>query len=190
MSHEEILELFQSIGVLRHGHFHLTSGRHSDRFLLCSQLTMHPDATERIISAVAAKVIESGLQPNLIVGPAMGGIILAYELARKLGCRAMFAEKEGEGMAMKRGFVLQETDRVLIIEDAVSTGGSVRKVVDIVEESPAELIGVAVLIDRTMGQVNFGKVPLVSLMQMQIESWTADECPLCQQGTPLVFPKA
>ena len=190
MSHDDILELFRSINVLRQGHFHLTSGRHSDRFLLCSQLTMHPEATERIVNEIAVKVVASGVQPNLIIGPAMGGIILAYELARILGCRAMFAEKEGDGMAMKRGFVLQETDKVLIIEDAVSTGGSVRKVVDIVEASPAELVGVAVLIDRTMGQLCFGDVPFISLLQMQIDSWTAEECPLCQQGVPLVYPKA
>jgi orotate phosphoribosyltransferase len=188
MKKAEILTLLTNLHVLREGHFLLTSGRHSDRFLLCSQLTMHPDSTELLIQELAPRV--AALKPTVILGPAMGGVILAYELARALGCRAMFAEKDGEKMAMKRGFVLTEEDRVVIIEDAVSTGGSIRKVVDVVQQSPSTLVGVAALFDRTAGQVQFEGVPFISLMEIEITSYEPDQCPLCQANHPLVKPKS
>lgn len=184
------IDTLTRLNVLREGHFVLTSGRHSDRFLLCSQLTMHPTETAELIAGLAEKVCNAGIQPNLIVGPAMGGVILAYEMARVFGCRAMFAEKDGDKMAMKRGFGFTPEDKVLVIEDAVSTGGSVQKVVDLVEAGPAELVGVAVLIDRTMGKLSFGATPFVSLLQMEISSWEPDECPLCKQGIELIHPKS
>lgn len=188
MNNQEILTLLTELHVLREGHFLLTSGRHSDRFLLCSQLTMHPDATEELIKELAIKIRD--LKPTVVIGPAMGGVILAYELARALGCRAMFAEKEGDKMAMKRGFVLTEEDRVVIIEDAVSTGGSIRKVVEVVEQSPATLVGVAALFDRTAGQVEFNGVPFVSLMEIEISSYDPEHCPLCLANQPLLKPKS
>lgn len=188
MKQDEIISLLRKLDVLRDGHFLLTSGRHSDQFLLCSQLTMHPDATEKLLRLLAPKV--EALDPDIIIGPAMGGVILAYELARILGCCAMFAEKDGDQMAMKRGFTLTKQDRVVIIEDAVSTGGSIRKVIDLVQNSPAELVGVAALFDRTGGKVSFDGVPFVSLMTMEIESYAAEDCPLCQKQIPLSKPKS
>ena len=187
---QDILDLLKRLNVLREGHFHLTSGRHSDRFLLCSQLTMYPQETKKIMQELAQRVRDAGLNPTVIVGPAMGGVILAYELASCLGeCRAIFTEKEGDGMSLKRGFELKDDDRILVVEDAVSTGGSVQKAIDCLKDKPGELIGVAILFDRTKGKVNFG-VPLVSLMDIEITSWDPAECPLCKTQEPLIFPKA
>jgi len=190
MNDEQIVVKLQELGVLRQGHFKLTSGRHSDQFLLCSQLTMQPTETTKMIGLLATKVRAAGLRPNVIVGPAMGGVILAYEMARALGCRAMFAEKEGEGMALKRGFSLTAGDKVLVIEDAVSTGGSIEKVLDCLKETEAELLGVAVLFDRTKGQVLFDGKPPIALLELSIASWDPADCPLCQAGIELILPKA
>ena len=189
MNRQEIMEILAEYSVIRDGHFVLTSGRHTDRFLLCNQLTMYPDITKKLVSQLAQKV--KPFQPNVIVGPAMGGVILAYELASILGSRAMFAEKQSdETMALKRGFVLDEDDRVFIIEDAVSTGGSVRKVIDAVKSTQAQLLGVAALFDRTSGQVDFDGVPFLSLMEINITSYDQDDCPLCRAGLPLIKPKS
>ena len=189
MNEDEILQLMQEIGVLRKGHFLLTSGKHSDSFLLCSQLTMHPQITEQLIEMLAVKVREAGLNPNVVIGPAMGGVILAYEMARALDCRAYFAEKDGEAMAFKRGFAFTAEDRVLAIEDAISTGGSVQKMLDALARTPAKLEGVAVLFDRTKGKVKFqGEAP-IALVDLEIPSWEAENCPMCARGEALVSPK-
>ncbi len=188
MKREKMMQQLVDLHVLREGHFLLTSGRHSDRFLLCSQLTMHPEATERFVRQLAPEV--AALKPTVIVGPAMGGVILAYELARAVGCKAMFAEKDGEKMAMKRGFTLTSEDRVVIIEDAVSTGGSIRKVVEVIQQSPSTLVGVAALFDRTGGKIQFEGVPFISLMEIEITSYDPSDCPLCQEHKPLIQPKS
>ena len=189
MTSDEILNVLWELGVLRQGHFLLTSGRHSDRFLLSSQLTMHPTRTQTLIGLLAQKVRAEGYSPNVVIGPAMGGVILAYEMARALGCRAMYVEKDGEGMALRRGFTLNADDRVLVVEDAVSTGGSVQKTLDVVEASAATLLATAVLFDRTKGEVRFaGKAP-ISLLELDIPAWLPEECPLCKEGIPLVAPK-
>ncbi|MCL2548246.1 MAG: orotate phosphoribosyltransferase, partial [Symbiobacteriaceae bacterium] len=180
VNNEEILVLMERLGVLRYGHFLLTSGRHSDRFLLSSQLTMYPNQTQALIGLLAHKVLQAGLHPTVVIGPAMGGIILAYEMARTLGCQGMYAEKDGEGMALKRGFTLNASDTVLIVEDAVSTGGSVQKVIDALQIHAAEILGVAVLFDRSHGQVTFAGRPPIALLNLDIQSWLPEECPLCQ----------
>jgi len=187
---QDILKRISELGVLKQGHFLLTSGRHSDRFLLSSQLTVYPQETAWILGLLAQQVQQAQWQPSVVIGPAMGGVILAYELAKALGCRAMYAEKEGEGMALKRGFTLTAADKVLVVEDTISTGGSVQKVVDIVAQSPAELVGVAVLFDRTKGQVTFAGKPPLALLQLEMVSWLPEDCPLCRQGVPVVAPKS
>ena len=189
MTEMELIELLTDIQVLRQGHFLLTSGRHSDRFLLSSQLTMHPKATATLIQLLAQKVRKLGLQPTVVIGPAMGGVILAYEMARQLECKAFYAEKEGSGMALKRGFTLLPEDRILLIEDAISTGGSLNKVITALEAYREQIQAVAVLFDRTKGETNFGVIPLVSLLELEIPSWEEQDCPLCKQGIPLVAPK-
>lgn len=177
------------LAVLRQGHFLLTSGRHSDRFMLLSQLFQHPDACQEFAQALAAKFPWPEI--DVVIGPAMGGVILAYEVARALKApRAIYAEKsDGGEMALKRGFTLQPGERVVVVEDAISTGGSINKVIQLVRQSGAELVGAAALVDRTGGQIDLG-IPFVSLVSLTVESFSPDNCPLCQAGIPLQRPKS
>ncbi len=182
------LDRLVELGVLRQGHFLLTSGRHSDRFMLLSQLFQHPAAGQEFAAALAAKLPWPEI--DVVIGPAMGGVILAYEVARALeGPLAIYAEKtEGDAMALKRGFTLRPGERVLVVEDAISTGGSINKVIQLVRQSDAELVGAAALVDRTGGRIDLG-VPFVSLISLTVDSYEPTDCPLCQAGLPLVKPK-
>lgn len=177
----------------REGHFLLTSGRHSGAFVLCSQLTQHPAIAQRICSAMAEPFADKGV--DVVIGPAMGGVILAYEVARSLGeltgryPRAVFAEKSEGGMALKRGFTVARGEKVLVVEDAVTTGGSVYQVLDVLGPLGGELLGVSIITDRSGGTVDFG-APLHSLISLQISSWLPGDCPLCKQGLPLTRPKS
>lgn len=185
---EEVLDLLRETGTLLDGHFLLTSGLHSPQFLLFSQALQRPDVAGRICAAMAEPFQDAAVE--VVVGPAIGGVILAYEVARALGARAMFAEKTGDGgMALRRGFRLGPGERVLVVEDAVTTGGSVRKVLDIVRAAGAEPVGVSVVADRSGGTVDFG-VPTHALLTLDIPSWPPEACPLCRQGVELVRPKA
>lgn len=193
ISQEEVFAVFREAGVLREGHFLLTSGRHADRFFLLPHLFQHPELTEKLCAELAAKVQD--LEVETVVGPATGGIILAYEMARQIGRltgkrpRAIFAEKTADGkMALKRQWSLRPGEKVLMVEDAVTTGGSVRKAMAAIEGYQPEIVGVACITDRSGGNVDFG-VPLRALVCLSVESWEADACPLCQQGVPLIKPK-
>ncbi len=174
-------------GVLREGHFLLTSGRHSPGFLLFAPAFSLPPAAEEIGSAIADMYRGQGIET--VVGPAMGGVILAHEVARALGVRSIYAEKDGDAMALKRGFGLRPAERVLVVEDAVSTGGSVRKVLDICERTKADVVGVGIVADRTAGRVDLG-APLHALLELEVPSYPEDDCPLCRAGEELVRPKA
>jgi len=174
-------------GVLREGHFLLTSGRHSSRFLLFAPAFSLPPAAEELGRAIAEAFLGQGVET--VVGPAMGGVILAHEVARALGVRSIYAEKDGERMTLKRGFSLRPGERVLVVEDAVSTGGSVQKVLRICEEAQADIMGVGIIADRTGGKVDLG-APLKALLTLDVPSWAAEECPLCHEGRALERPKA
>ncbi|MEX2016062.1 MAG: orotate phosphoribosyltransferase [Candidatus Hydrogenedentales bacterium] len=183
----DVIAEFQAAGALLEGHFLYTSGRHGNRFLQAARLLQYPDRTERLCKALAASFANAEVQ--MVVGPATGGIILAYETARHLQCRAAFTERDDDGgMALKRGFALPPGARVLVVEDVVTTGGSVKKTVDHLRARGAEVMGVAVLIDRSGGNApNFGCVyqPLATLA---LDSWPPGECPLCKAGHKLVEP--
>ncbi len=183
----QLVALLKETGVIMDGHFLLTSGRHSARFLQCSQLLQYPEQAEKVCRLAAAPFKDKQVQT--VIGPAMGGVIMAYETARALGARALFAERsEKDLMVLKRGFRVEVGERVLVVEDAVTTGGSVRKVFDLLEKSGVEIVGVSILIDRTAGKLKF-EVPVHSLVSMDIESYAPHECPLCRDGIPLKQPK-
>ncbi len=186
MKKAEITEMLKSTGVIMEGHYLLTSGRHSSRFLQCSQLLQYPEHAEKICLEMALPYRGKGVQT--VIGPAMGGVILSYEIARALGVRAVFAEPSGERMILRRGFWIKPGEKVLVVEDAVSTGGSVKKVLDLLQSHDAEIVGVAIMIDRTAGRINLG-VPVTTLLSMKIESYPAEDCPLCHEGIPLQKPK-
>ncbi|HEY8346942.1 MAG TPA: orotate phosphoribosyltransferase [Symbiobacteriaceae bacterium] len=194
LSRDEILTIFREAGTLQEGHFLLTSGRHGDRFFLLPHTLQYPDLTERLCADLAA--LFDDVEVETVIGPATGGIILAYEVARQIrlrrggkGPRAIFAEKDGQGgMVLKRQWRLREGEKVLVVEDAVTTGGSVAKTIDAIRPFNPEIVGVGCLVDRSGGKADFG-VPLRSLIQVDLASWLPEECPLCRQGIPLVKPK-
>ncbi len=183
----DLIELLKQTGVIMEGHFLLTSGRHSGCFLQCSQLLQYPQHAEKFCRLMAEPF--QNRQIDTVIGPAMGGVILAYETARALGARALFAERtDGGEMVLRRGFQIKAGEKVLVVEDAVSTGGSVRKVIDLLNRIGSEITGVSVLIDRTSGNVDFG-VPMQALLSLEIESFAPEDCPLCREGLSLQKPK-
>jgi orotate phosphoribosyltransferase len=187
MSGQSVFNLLVKTGVILDGHFLLTSGKHSSRFLLLSQLMQYPEAAGEIGCMVAEPFASGSIQT--VVGPAMGGVILAYEAARYLGARAIFAEPSEGRMVFKRGFKVKAGEKVLVVEDAVTTGGSVKKVLDLLLSLRAEPVAVSVIVDRSAGRVDFG-LPTRSLLTMDIPSYDPSDCPLCRDGIPLELPKA
>lgn len=186
MDRERILKIFEETGVLLEGHFLLTSGRHSDRYLQCARVLQYPRYAEELCAELAGKFKAQDI--DVCVGPAMGGIIVAYETARHLGCRALFTERDEKGsMTLRRGFSLEPGERVLVLEDVITTGGSVQEVIDLARSLGAVVAGVGVMVDRSGGNAAFD-VPLTSLIKLDVRTYNAGECPLCAQGLPAVKP--
>lgn len=179
MKREEAVEIFEKSGALMEGHFKLTSGRHSNRYMQCAQVLKHPDYTEKLAKHIAEKYADETI--DVVVGPAMGGIIVAYEVARQLGVPGIFCERQDGQMALRRGFVINPGQRVLVVEDVVTTGGSVEEVIQVVKNFGGDVVGVAVLVDRSGGKVDFG-VRKEAVLTLEIESWEAEDCPLCKAG--------
>ncbi|MFP6583434.1 MAG: orotate phosphoribosyltransferase [Candidatus Hydrogenedentota bacterium] len=183
---EETIDAFKEAGALLEGHFIYTSGRHGERFLQAARVLQFPNIVERLCKAMAESAKD--LNVDLVVGPATGGIILAYETARHLNCRGVFTEKDDvEGMALKRGFPLKPGTRILVVEDIVTTGGSVKKTIAHLEKRGATVVGVSVLIDRSSGEAQFD-CPFTPLSTLELRSWSPDDCDLCNQGAPLIEP--
>ena len=178
----QILQIFKDTNALLEGHFLLTSGKHSAQYMQCAQVLQYPRIAATLGQELAGKF--AGLGIETVIGPAMGGIIVAHEVGRALGVRAIFAERQNGKMTLRRGFKLKETEKVLVVEDVITTGGSVQEVIEIVREAGAEPVGVGVLVDRSAGQVDFDGLLLHSLLQMNIEAYEPENCPLCAQGIP------
>lgn len=183
------LNELESVGAILKGHFLLTSGRHSEGFFLLSRLTQHPGLLEKWIEELVSMVKseEWFKDVSVIAGPAMGGILPAYELARQLGLRLIFLEKD-QGMKLKRGMQLEPEEGVLVIEDAVTTGGSVLSVVKEIEALGGRTLAILALVDRSGGKLDF-PVPFFSVLRVEMPSYTPKECPLCLTGQELVKPK-
>jgi orotate phosphoribosyltransferase len=170
-------------GALLGGHFRLSSGRHSDRFVQKFRLLEDPRLVELVARELARRV--RGYRPTIVVSAAVGGIVLGYETARQLGTKAIFVEKEGGVPTLRRNFTLAPEDRALIVEDVVTTGGSIREVMDVVREHGASIAAVGIIVRRA--PVEFG-VPQEALLDIPVESHTAEECPQCARGEPLTDP--
>jgi orotate phosphoribosyltransferase len=183
---EAILEVFREAGALLEGHFLLSSGLHSPQYLQCALVLQDPARAERLCSRLARAFADGRVET--VVGPAMGGILVAYELARALGATAIFAEREKGRMRLRRGFRIQPGQRVLLAEDVVTTGGSLREVLALVREAGAEVVGVAALVDRTSGRDPGFGMPLTALVQLDVPTHVPEECPLCREGVPVVKP--
>ncbi|MGI6686086.1 MAG: orotate phosphoribosyltransferase [Bacillota bacterium] len=185
LSQDQALDLFRKSGALLEGHFLLTSGRHSDRYVQCAQVLKYPEYTSLLCEEIASRFKEEKI--DLVVGPAMGGILVAYETARHLGVPNLFTERENGKMTLRRGFTIQPGQRILVVEDVVTTGGSVQEVIDLVSSFGAEVAGVGVLVDRSGGKVSFG-VRKEAVITMEVPSWDKETCPLCKEGSVAVKP--
>lgn len=177
---EQVLEIFARTGVLLEGHFRLTSGLHAAKYLQCAQLLQYPNEAGPLCEQLADYFRDAGA--TVVAGPATGGIILAYEVAKSLGVKNIFGERENGVMTFRRGFKVEPTDKVLVLEDVVTTGGSVKELIDCVRQAGAEVIGVASLVNRSGGRVDFG-VPFKSLVNLDIKTYQPDDCPMCKAGS-------
>jgi orotate phosphoribosyltransferase len=182
---DEVLNAFREAGALLEGHFLLSSGRHSGVYLEKALVLQYPRNVERMCWEIARRF--EGDRPDVVVGPTTLGVVLSYEVAKHLGARSIFAEREGEGRALRRGFRIEPGQRVLVVDDILTTGGSVRDVLDVMKEWGGETIGVAVLVDRSTQPLDFG-VRTEALLKMDVVSYAPDDCPMCRENRPLVKP--
>lgn len=183
---EALMHLEES-GALKHGHFLLSSGLHSDRYCQCATLFEFPDTASRVADLMRHQLADK-VQPSTILTPAIGGILWGYELARALGCRSIFAErKPGEPFGLRRGYELGPGDRVLLAEDVITTGKSVMELVPLVEQAGAQIVGFAAIADRSKGKFQ-PDAPMHSLVKLNFNVYQPEECPLCKAGEPLVKP--
>lgn len=185
MNKEEILEIFKKSGAMLEGHFLLTSGRHSDRYLQCALVLQDPATAEKLARILAGTIPPQ--QIDIVIGPALGGVTIAYETARQLGSLALFAEREKGKMVLRRGFQIPAGAKVLVVEDVVTTGGSVLEVAALVEELGGKVAGIASLVDRSNGKVEMG-YPFFSILPLEVVSFSPEDCPLCKQGLAVVKP--
>lgn len=182
---EEIFKIMKERDVLLEGHFRLSSGRHAAKYLQCARLLQYPDVAEPLCAQLASKFKDDC--PTVVVGPAIGAIVVSYEVARALGVKSLFTERENGEMTLRRGFSLNHEDRVLVVEDVITTGGSTKEVIEAVRKLGATVIGVGVIADRSAGKVDLG-VPIKALVSIEIESYLPEECPFCAEGIPAIKP--
>lgn len=187
MTEEEILAEFRAADALLEGHFILSSGRRSSVFLQKMLVFQYPERTERICRALAQRITEHFGPVDVIVSPAMGGIIPGYETARALGCRAIFVERENGEMQLRRNFEIKPSDRVVMVEDMVTTGLSSRECIAAIRKHPGELLGAACLIDRSNGRADVG-IPLVALARLDVPDYAPDDVPPELASIPAVKP--
>ena len=183
MTEKEVEDLLIETSAIMEGHFLLTSGLHSPRYGEKFNVLQKPGYTEKLCRAMAEKFKDANIET--VVGPVTGGILLAHETGKALGTRAIFTERENGKMTFRRGFTLHEGERVLIVEDIVTTGGSIREVIDVVKEHGGIPVAVSMLVDRSGGKATFGDVPSTALLHMDVQTYQPDECPLCKQGIPM-----
>lgn len=185
MTREEVLDIFSKTEAMLTGHFRLTSGKHSNRYFQCAQVLQHPKYTGMLCQELSKRFMDQNVQT--VIGPAMGGIVVSYEVGRALGVRSIFTERENGKMALRRNFNIEPGERVLVVEDVITTGGSVAEVIEVVKNLGGEVVGVGVLVDRSNGKANLG-VPTEALLTVTVETYEPDNCPLCAQGIPAVKP--
>ena len=186
LSQEENNEILKETGALQKGQFRFASGLHSANYVQCSQLLKFPHLAEKVCTELANQFKEDNI--SMVVGPAIGGILVAYEVARALHVEGNFAELENGVMTLRRGFHVDKGQRVIVIEDVLTTGGSAQEVVELLQSMGAEVVAAGSIIDRTAGNTLKLKVPFKSLVKLNFETFTEDNCPMCQEGLPIVKP--
>ena len=185
MTETEILSIFKKTEALLTGHFLLTSGRHSDRYFQCAKVLQYPEYTEKLCKMISDNF--RNVDIDTVIAPAIGGLVVGQEVARQMNKRFIFAEREDKKLSLRRGFTIDEGEKLLVCEDVVTTGGSVFELIDIVKNNKAEVVGVGFIVDRSNGKVNFG-YPQFSTLKMEVVSYQPDECPLCREDIELVKP--
>ena len=185
MTRDELLGLFRRAGALLEGHFRLTSGLHSTGYLQCALVLQHPVHAEALGRAMAAAVRD--LRPTVVLSPALGGIVIGHEVGRALGVRAIFAERQDGVMMLRRGFVLGAADRVLVVEDVLTTGGSTRETMRVAAAAGGHVVGASSIVDRSLGRARLD-VPSSALLEVALPTYEPDACPLCADGLPVVKP--
>ena len=185
MTRDALLDLFRRSEALLDGHFHLTSGLHSPGYLQCALVLQHPQDAESLGRAIGERTRE--LAPTLVLSPALGGVVIGQEVARALGVRAIFAERQDGSLTLRRGFTIGQADRVLVVEDVLTTGGSTRETMAVARAAGGQVVGAAAIVDRSGDTVHFA-VPFEALLDVALPTYEADHCPLCARGMPVTKP--
>ena len=192
MTRDELLDLFRRTGALLDGHYRLSSGLHSAGYLQCALVLQHPPYAEALGRALADRVRD--LRPTVVLSPALGGVIIGHEVGRALGVRAIFAERQDGELMLRRGFMLAEADRVLLVEDVLTTGGSTRETMQVATAAGGRVVGAASIVDRSGGKGTASGggaivgVPFASLLDIELPTYEPNTCPLCAQGLPVTKP--
>lgn len=185
MTEREVLKLFEKHNALLTGHFRLSSGLHSQKYLQCALVLQHPDIAAKLAKALAKRFSDEKI--DFVIGPALGGITLAYEAARACKCRGLFTERQEGAMVLRRGFSIAKGERAFVVEDVITTGGSTKEVIDLVRSAGGVVVGVGSIIDRSAGPVEFG-ARFESLARIGVDTYNEGACPMCKAGTPVVKP--
>ncbi len=190
MTQAELLAICEEKGAYLRGHFRLTSGLHSPEYLQCARILAHPAVAEKLGRALAEALERAGVAPPLdfVAAPALGGLIIGHEVARALGCRFIFTERDGEGrMTLRRGFEVRPGERGVVIEDVVTTGGRTKETAEVLQRAGATVLAAGSIFDRSGGQADIG-LPRVALATLAVQSYPPENCPLCARGEPVVKP--
>lgn len=180
-----IIDIFKNTGALLTGHFKLSSGLHSGQYLQCALVLQYPEYARKLGEGIADKFRDKDI--SCVAGPALGGIIIAHEVAKALKARCIFGERENGKMTLRRGFRLDSQDKVLIVEDVITTGSSIRDLMDAVKMNGAEIVGIGAIVDRSSEKIDFG-CDIHPLIKFDIKTFIPDECPLCKENIPLTKP--
>ena len=187
MQEMEIMDILTKTGAYNRGHFKLSSGLHSGAYLQCALVLQQPIIAARLCASLAKRFAADA--PDIVIGPALGGVVLAYELARSLNARGIFSERDSMGeMRLRRGFRIYPENKVLIAEDVLTTGRSVKEVIDLLKQDGITPIGVAAIVDRSSGKLDFDGIKHESLIKLDIPTFEENACPLCQEGMPISKP--
>ena len=185
MTPDDILRIFREHGALLEGHFILSSGLHSNRYIQCARVLQYPQIATQLGSELASKLNNLGVR--VVAAPALGGVLVAHEVARALGVRALFTERQEGRMTLRRGFRLADDEPALVVEDVITTGGSTRETIKCVEEAGGRVMAVGSLIDRSGGKADLD-LPQASLVTLEVQNYHPSDCPLCRAGSPAVKP--
>ena len=190
MNKDDIIGVLKEADALLSGHFELRSGLHSNQFFQCAKIFQRPDVAERLCAALVEKMraeLGDDIKAESVIAPALGGIVVGHEVARAMGVRSIFAEKDGDDLVLRRGFKIGDGEKFVVAEDVVTRGGRVQQTIDLIREHGGEVVAACVLVNRSGGTASFG-VPLVSLLEMEPVTYEPEHCPMCKDGSVAEHP--